>query len=355
VPVLFDREDTRFIPGQLSGHTHYLLSSEDNYAKLYAFLTGQAGVVPGKLGQLKSRAREPVEPLTFGEPREETPSRAPPLTEDRSSKDLQTNERLPVGGRAIGTSPAANHAEGSLDSPTAGQIQQEMGTGQPRTRTYKIWLYWQAFRKKLWWFVLGTLAVAGIAICFPIFAEAKRYFALKTAAEAGSAEAMCKLGDLYKNGWGGVAIARSYEDARDWYKKAADAGNAWGMYDLGDLYKNGLGVTKDYIEARDWFERARRAGNPDSMYGLGDLYKNGGYGVDQDYGQAREWYQNAADAGSAWGMYDLAQLYEDGLLGAPDYSKARYWYRRAFEKGDEPPKKSAEEGLRRLLQPSNSK
>ena len=50
VPVLFDRQDEPFIPRPLSGHTHYLLSSEDNYAKLYAFLTGQAGVLPGKLG-----------------------------------------------------------------------------------------------------------------------------------------------------------------------------------------------------------------------------------------------------------------------------------------------------------------
>jgi SEFIR domain len=72
VPVLFDRQDECFIPRQLSGHTHYLLSSEDNYAKLYAFLTGQAGVVPGKLGPLKTRAREAVEPLTFGERGKET-------------------------------------------------------------------------------------------------------------------------------------------------------------------------------------------------------------------------------------------------------------------------------------------
>jgi hypothetical protein len=71
VPVLFDRQDEPFIPRPLSGHTHYLLSSEDNYAKLYAFLTGQAGVVPGKLGPLKTRAREAVKPLTFLGPSEE--------------------------------------------------------------------------------------------------------------------------------------------------------------------------------------------------------------------------------------------------------------------------------------------
>ena len=66
VPVLFDPRDQLFIPRPLSGHTHYLLSSEDHYAKLYDFLTGQSGFVPGKLGPLKTRARGAVKPLRFG-------------------------------------------------------------------------------------------------------------------------------------------------------------------------------------------------------------------------------------------------------------------------------------------------
>jgi hypothetical protein len=66
VPVLFDPQDQPFVPRPLSAHTHYLLSSEDHYAKLYDFLTGQSGFVPGKLGPLKKRAREAVEPLRFG-------------------------------------------------------------------------------------------------------------------------------------------------------------------------------------------------------------------------------------------------------------------------------------------------
>ena len=64
VPVLFKPRDEPFIPRQLSGHTRYLLNSEDNYAKLYAFLTGQPGIVPRKLGPLQTLAREPVEPPT---------------------------------------------------------------------------------------------------------------------------------------------------------------------------------------------------------------------------------------------------------------------------------------------------
>src|ERR1700674_1390191 len=40
VPVLFDLQDVQFIPEPISSHTHYLLHSETNYIKLYAFLTG---------------------------------------------------------------------------------------------------------------------------------------------------------------------------------------------------------------------------------------------------------------------------------------------------------------------------
>jgi hypothetical protein len=65
-PILLDGQNARFIPEPLRGHTHYLLNSEDSYAELYAFLTGQGGVRPGELGWLKTLARKQVEPLRFG-------------------------------------------------------------------------------------------------------------------------------------------------------------------------------------------------------------------------------------------------------------------------------------------------
>ena len=65
-PVLFDGQNARFIPEPLRGHTHYLLNSENSYAELYAFLTGQGGIRPGELGWLKTLARKQVEPLRFG-------------------------------------------------------------------------------------------------------------------------------------------------------------------------------------------------------------------------------------------------------------------------------------------------
>jgi hypothetical protein len=51
VPVLFEARDEPFIPEPISGHAHYLLNSGDNYAKLYAFLTGQAVRKTGKLSR----------------------------------------------------------------------------------------------------------------------------------------------------------------------------------------------------------------------------------------------------------------------------------------------------------------
>jgi hypothetical protein len=68
VPVLFKRQDEQFIPEPVRGHTYYLLDSEGNYAKLYGFLTGQAGVRPGELGSLMTLARKEVEPLRFDFP-----------------------------------------------------------------------------------------------------------------------------------------------------------------------------------------------------------------------------------------------------------------------------------------------
>jgi hypothetical protein len=56
VPIFFELQDERFIPEPLSAQT----LSENNYANLYAFLTGRAGVTPGELGSLKTLARTPL-------------------------------------------------------------------------------------------------------------------------------------------------------------------------------------------------------------------------------------------------------------------------------------------------------
>jgi tetratricopeptide (TPR) repeat protein len=98
VPVFFASQDEQFIPEPVSGHTHYLLDSQNNYGNLYAFLTGQAGVPRGELGSLKPLAHEPVEPLRFGT-LSNIPDRNPFFT-GREPVLTQLQEALAGQGRA---------------------------------------------------------------------------------------------------------------------------------------------------------------------------------------------------------------------------------------------------------------
>jgi hypothetical protein len=98
-PIFFESQDERFIPEPLRATTHYLLDSEDNYTKLYAFLTGQAGVTPGELGSLKTQAREAVEPLTFP---------APPVRQKPERPSTPEPPVIPVDISQIGQYAPAN-------------------------------------------------------------------------------------------------------------------------------------------------------------------------------------------------------------------------------------------------------
>jgi internalin A len=66
VPVLFEPGD-RCIPEPIQGHTHHILITELSYQALYDFLLGQAGVVPGPLGELRRRPQRRGNPMAFRE------------------------------------------------------------------------------------------------------------------------------------------------------------------------------------------------------------------------------------------------------------------------------------------------
>ena len=67
VPVFLAAAVEDWIPEPLSSGTHYALTSESAYQRLYNFLLGQAGVEPEPEGKPRRKAREQVAPLNFGD------------------------------------------------------------------------------------------------------------------------------------------------------------------------------------------------------------------------------------------------------------------------------------------------
>ena len=68
VPVFLSAAVESWIPEPLRAVSHYALTSENAYQRLYDFLLEQSGVEPQPLGALKTKSRRKGTALTFGEP-----------------------------------------------------------------------------------------------------------------------------------------------------------------------------------------------------------------------------------------------------------------------------------------------
>lgn len=90
--------------------------------------------------------------------------------------------------------------------------------------------------------------------------------------------------------------------------QAAEAGDAEAMYSIGELYYYGDGVEQDYAQAMAWYQKAAELGDAKAMNNIGALYYNG-WGVRADRAQAKEWFQRAADAGNELAKENLAKFY----------------------------------------------
>jgi hypothetical protein len=72
-------------------------------------------------------------------------------------------------------------------------------------------------------------------------------------AEAGDAEAMNNVGEIYEQGVRGAA---DHAQAAAWYRRAAEAGSRRGQRNLAALYEQGLGVPANAEEAVAWYRKA---------------------------------------------------------------------------------------------------
>ena len=135
---------------------------------------------------------------------------------------------------------------------------------------------------------------------------------LKKSAAQGFIPAMEALGDYYHD--------EENDDpgqAREWYQKAAEAGSARAAWKLGDLLQSAQPEA-----AHDWYQKAAAGGELHAALRLGDYYR------ERDPDKARTYYQAATALGEAEAHYKLAEL-----LRHSEPKTAREHYRKAALEG----------------------
>ena len=77
----------------------------------------------------------------------------------------------------------------------------------------------------------------------------------------------------------GIGVTKDLPEAVIWYSKAANAGSADAMVRLGHIYSNGEGLAKDKTAAVSWYRKAAAAGNVTAMTNFG-YHLQSGIGVE---------------------------------------------------------------------------
>jgi TPR repeat protein len=150
--------------------------------------------------------------------------------------------------------------------------------------------------------------------------------------------ALFRLGSLYENGFGGVAM--DTRKAAMLYQESANTGNPLGRYNVGRVYRDGVTWRKDPDKAWDWFrlatesgikntaERLVRADDPIMLFIAAQI----AYG-EKRYSQALAWYQSAAEQGYASAQVYLAMMYQEGEGVEKNEAEELKWCTASAEQG----------------------
>ena len=196
----------------------------------------------------------------------------------------------------------------------------------------------------------------------------KAFETIRSAAEAGNANALYILAEYYRRGYGVVPVDE--KRTSDYYKQSYEAGYPVAGYEVasalpenaderaeildkvkekimdlanngdvfaqntvGDMYTNGQCVEQSYETAAEWYRKAAEQGDANGQFNLGVRYDYG-YGVEQSYETAVEWYRKAAEQGHADAQFNLGVMYENGQGIEQSYKKAVEWLQKAAEQGN---------------------
>ena len=195
----------------------------------------------------------------------------------------------------------------------------------------------------------------------------KAFETIRSAAEAGNANALYILAEYYRRGYGVVPVDE--KRTSDYYKQSYEAGYPVAGYEVasalpenaderaeildkvkekimdlanngdvfaqdtvGDMYDHGRGVEQSYEKAVEWYRKAAEQGYANTQCRLGSMYHDG-RGVEQSYKTAVEWYRKSAEQEYAAAQCNLGLKYKYGQGVEQSYEKAVEWYRKAAEQG----------------------
>jgi TPR repeat protein len=154
-------------------------------------------------------------------------------------------------------------------------------------------------------------------------AEALRWF--ERAARQGHVEAANMVGRCHDLGWG-TPVDKAMAAA--WYRQAAARGFVWAIYNYATLLALGEGVAQDRPQALALFRRAAAAGNAKAINFVGSFHEDG-WVVERDMAEAARCYREAAEGGDFRGQFNHARM----LAAAGDEADALIWFARAWTNG----------------------
>lgn len=153
---------------------------------------------------------------------------------------------------------------------------------------------------------------------------------VREAAQAGSAEAQARLGQMLLDGDG---VERDMIGAFGWFKRAARAGHLEAANMVGRCYDLGWGVAVDKAKAAAWFRQAAGRGLTWAKYNYATLLALG-EGVAENKPAALALFEEAAAEGNAKAHNFVGSFHEDGWAVARDMDEAARRYKLAAEGGD---------------------
>ncbi|MDE1569790.1 tetratricopeptide repeat protein [Aquabacter sediminis] len=164
---------------------------------------------------------------------------------------------------------------------------------------------------------------------------------LRTAAEAGDADAAYEVGLRYAEGKG---VAANQQSAVRWLTFATAKGSVPAAYRLALIQENSL---RNLQEAKRLYEWAAVKGNVAAMHALGVLASGGTEGK-ADWSEAVTWFRKAAELGYRDSQHNLGVIYARGFAGQTDLPEAYKWFTVAAGQGDTDSARKRDEAGARL-------